>query len=40
MTRVLYGSGFGDRDPQLRLVNEFEVLFVCLGSKSAMDFTF
>lgn len=30
MIRVLYGSGVGDRDPQAKLVNEFEVPFVCL----------
>lgn len=28
MIRVLYGSGVDDHDPQLGLVNEFEVLFV------------
>lgn len=40
MIRVLYGSGVGDRDPQAKLVNEFEVPFVCFGRKPVVDFTF
>lgn len=39
MIRVGYGSGVDNRDPQLRLVNEFEVLFV-LAVSQRWVFTF